>query len=131
MRDGARLENDRCVLRSAGGFRPNTARQRRRYAPALDKMKDYMIANGKRGLPPEKLGEVVQTALAVSNVPGAVPRALRQERLCVFGRTECVSRPASWAACCNARRNSSLFSWIEAIARPVATPNPTRAASDS
>jgi NAD(P)-dependent dehydrogenase (short-subunit alcohol dehydrogenase family) len=36
------------------------------YAPALDKVKDYMISNGKRGLPPEKLGEVVKTALTVS-----------------------------------------------------------------
>jgi NAD(P)-dependent dehydrogenase (short-subunit alcohol dehydrogenase family) len=36
------------------------------YAPALDKVKDHMISNGKRGLPPEKLGEVVKTALTVS-----------------------------------------------------------------
>jgi NAD(P)-dependent dehydrogenase (short-subunit alcohol dehydrogenase family) len=36
------------------------------YAPALDKVKDYMIANGRKGLPPEKLGEVVKTALTVS-----------------------------------------------------------------
>jgi NAD(P)-dependent dehydrogenase (short-subunit alcohol dehydrogenase family) len=36
------------------------------YAPALDKVKDHMISNGKRGLQPEKLGEVVKTALTVS-----------------------------------------------------------------
>ncbi|HEX2593146.1 MAG TPA: SDR family NAD(P)-dependent oxidoreductase [Rhizomicrobium sp.] len=36
------------------------------YATALDKVKDYMISNGKKGLTPEKLGEVVKTALTVS-----------------------------------------------------------------
>jgi hypothetical protein len=36
------------------------------YAPALDKVKDYMIANGRKGLPPEKLGEVVKSALTVA-----------------------------------------------------------------
>jgi NAD(P)-dependent dehydrogenase (short-subunit alcohol dehydrogenase family) len=33
------------------------------FAPALDKVRDYMIANGKKGFPPEKLGETVKTAL--------------------------------------------------------------------
>jgi NAD(P)-dependent dehydrogenase (short-subunit alcohol dehydrogenase family) len=36
------------------------------YAPALDRVKDYMISNGRRGMPPEKLGEAVKTALTVS-----------------------------------------------------------------
>jgi NAD(P)-dependent dehydrogenase (short-subunit alcohol dehydrogenase family) len=36
------------------------------YAPALDKVKDYMIANGRKGLPPEQLGEVVKSALTVA-----------------------------------------------------------------
>jgi NAD(P)-dependent dehydrogenase (short-subunit alcohol dehydrogenase family) len=35
------------------------------YASALGKVKDYMITNGRKGLPPEKIGEAVKTALAV------------------------------------------------------------------
>jgi NAD(P)-dependent dehydrogenase (short-subunit alcohol dehydrogenase family) len=35
------------------------------YMPALEKMKAFMISNGKKGLPPEKLGEAVKTALTV------------------------------------------------------------------
>jgi len=33
------------------------------YAPALAKVKDYMISNGRKGFPPEKIGEAVYTAL--------------------------------------------------------------------
>ncbi len=33
------------------------------YVESLNKVRDYMIANGKKGFPPEKLGEVVHTAL--------------------------------------------------------------------
>src|SRR5262249_37703350 len=33
------------------------------YAPALEKVKAYMIGNGRKGFSPEKLGEVVKTAL--------------------------------------------------------------------
>ncbi|HEY1711181.1 MAG TPA: SDR family NAD(P)-dependent oxidoreductase [Rhizomicrobium sp.] len=36
------------------------------YAPALNKVKDYMISNGKKGLAPEKLGEAVKTALTTA-----------------------------------------------------------------
>jgi len=36
------------------------------YVPALEKMKAFMISNGKKGLPPEKLGEAVKTALTAS-----------------------------------------------------------------
>jgi NAD(P)-dependent dehydrogenase (short-subunit alcohol dehydrogenase family) len=36
------------------------------YVPALEKMQAFMIANGKKGLAPEKLGEAVKTALTVS-----------------------------------------------------------------
>jgi len=36
------------------------------YASALNKVKKYMISQGKQGLPPEKLGEVVRTALTTS-----------------------------------------------------------------
>jgi NAD(P)-dependent dehydrogenase (short-subunit alcohol dehydrogenase family) len=36
------------------------------YAAALNKVKDYMISSGKKGLKPEKLGEVVKKALTVS-----------------------------------------------------------------
>jgi len=36
------------------------------YADSLNKVRDYMIANGKKGLPPEKLGEVVHTALTTA-----------------------------------------------------------------
>lgn len=35
------------------------------YAPALKKIKAFMVANGRKGLPPEAIGEVVQTALTV------------------------------------------------------------------
>ena len=37
------------------------------FAPALDRIKDYMIANGKKGFPPEKLGRAVWTALSTAN----------------------------------------------------------------
>ncbi len=37
------------------------------YAPALDKMKDFMIANGRKGLPAERIGETVRTALTTAN----------------------------------------------------------------
>ena len=33
------------------------------YAPALESMKRYMMAQGKAGLPPEAIGEAVKTAL--------------------------------------------------------------------
>ena len=36
------------------------------YAAALKKLKDRMVDHGKKGLPPEKLGEVVRMALTVS-----------------------------------------------------------------
>jgi short-subunit dehydrogenase len=36
------------------------------YVPALEKMQVFMVSNGKKGLPPEKLGEAVKTALTVS-----------------------------------------------------------------
>jgi NAD(P)-dependent dehydrogenase (short-subunit alcohol dehydrogenase family) len=36
------------------------------YAAALKKLKDRMVDHGKKGLPPEKLGEVVKMALTVS-----------------------------------------------------------------
>jgi short-subunit dehydrogenase len=36
------------------------------YAPVLAKLKELMIANGKKGLPPEKLGEAVKTMLTIS-----------------------------------------------------------------
>jgi NAD(P)-dependent dehydrogenase (short-subunit alcohol dehydrogenase family) len=35
------------------------------YAPALDRMKRAMISMGKQGLPPERIGEAVKTALTV------------------------------------------------------------------
>ena len=35
------------------------------YAPALEKVKKYMIAEGRKGLPPERLGQTVKTALTV------------------------------------------------------------------
>ena len=35
------------------------------YAPALDRFKRYMISNGKKGLPPEQIGEAVKIALTV------------------------------------------------------------------
>ncbi len=37
------------------------------YARALERLKFLMIANGKQGLPPERIGETVMTALTVSN----------------------------------------------------------------
>lgn len=37
------------------------------FAPALDRIKEYMIANGKKGFPPEKLGRVVWKALTTAN----------------------------------------------------------------
>jgi NAD(P)-dependent dehydrogenase (short-subunit alcohol dehydrogenase family) len=33
------------------------------YAPALDRLRAYMLSIGKSGLPPEKIGEAVHTAL--------------------------------------------------------------------
>jgi NAD(P)-dependent dehydrogenase (short-subunit alcohol dehydrogenase family) len=36
------------------------------YAPAFDWLKRYMISAGGKGLPPEKIGETVKTALTVS-----------------------------------------------------------------
>lgn len=36
------------------------------YVDSLGKVRDYMIANGKKGFPPEKLGEVVHTALTTA-----------------------------------------------------------------
>jgi NAD(P)-dependent dehydrogenase (short-subunit alcohol dehydrogenase family) len=36
------------------------------YAPALDKMKDFMIANGRKGLPAERIGEAVKIALTAA-----------------------------------------------------------------
>lgn len=35
------------------------------YAPALARLKAYMISNGNDGLPPERIGETVKTALTV------------------------------------------------------------------
>ena len=35
------------------------------YAPALARLKGYMIPNGNDGLPPERIGETVKTALTV------------------------------------------------------------------
>ena len=50
----------------------------------------------------------------------------------VFRFTEWIfSSPACCAACCNARRISSRFSWIEAITGPAGRPSPTSAASES
>ena len=37
------------------------------YAGALGLLKSFMISNGRKGLPPERLGDVVKTALTVSN----------------------------------------------------------------
>lgn len=39
------------------------------YAPALEKLKHFMVSRGRKGLPPEKLGGVVKTALTVAK-PG-------------------------------------------------------------
>lgn len=36
------------------------------YAAALNAVKDFMIENGRKGFPPEKLGEAVKTALTAS-----------------------------------------------------------------
>jgi NAD(P)-dependent dehydrogenase (short-subunit alcohol dehydrogenase family) len=36
------------------------------YAPALLKIKDFMVSNGKKGLPPESLGEAVKNALTTT-----------------------------------------------------------------
>jgi len=36
------------------------------YAPALARMRDFMVANGRKGLPPERLGEAVKAALTVA-----------------------------------------------------------------
>jgi len=36
------------------------------YAPALAKLKVHMIINGRRGLPPQRLGETVKTALTTA-----------------------------------------------------------------
>jgi NAD(P)-dependent dehydrogenase (short-subunit alcohol dehydrogenase family) len=35
------------------------------YASALEKVKQYMIAQGRKGLPPERLGQAVKTALTL------------------------------------------------------------------
>jgi len=37
------------------------------YAPALERLRTYMLSIGKSGLPPEKIGEVIHTALTVRN----------------------------------------------------------------
>jgi NAD(P)-dependent dehydrogenase (short-subunit alcohol dehydrogenase family) len=36
------------------------------YAPAIARLKGYMISNGEKGLPPERIGETVRTALTVA-----------------------------------------------------------------
>jgi NAD(P)-dependent dehydrogenase (short-subunit alcohol dehydrogenase family) len=36
------------------------------YAPAIARLKRYMISNGKEGLPPERIGETVRTALTIA-----------------------------------------------------------------
>jgi NAD(P)-dependent dehydrogenase (short-subunit alcohol dehydrogenase family) len=36
------------------------------YATPLDKIKSFMIANGRKGLPPERIGETVKTALTTA-----------------------------------------------------------------
>ncbi|MBL6854362.1 MAG: SDR family NAD(P)-dependent oxidoreductase [Alphaproteobacteria bacterium] len=36
------------------------------YAESLNKVRDYMIASGRKGFPPEKLGEAVHTALTTA-----------------------------------------------------------------
>jgi len=36
------------------------------YGPALAKLKVHMITNGRRGLPPEQVGETVKTALTAA-----------------------------------------------------------------
>lgn len=37
------------------------------YAPALERLRAYMLSIGKSGLPPEKIGEAIHTALTASN----------------------------------------------------------------
>ncbi len=37
------------------------------YADALGKLKAFMVANGRKGLPVERLGEMVTAALTLSN----------------------------------------------------------------
>lgn len=37
------------------------------YAPALERLRQYMLGIGKSGLPPEKIGEAIHTALTASN----------------------------------------------------------------
>ncbi|WP_165190528.1 SDR family NAD(P)-dependent oxidoreductase [Caulobacter soli] len=37
------------------------------YAPALDRLRAYMLSLGKSGLPPERIGEVVHTALTTAH----------------------------------------------------------------
>jgi NAD(P)-dependent dehydrogenase (short-subunit alcohol dehydrogenase family) len=36
------------------------------YAPAIERLKKFMISNGKSGLPPERIGELVRTVLTVA-----------------------------------------------------------------
>ncbi len=36
------------------------------YAPVLARMKDFLISNGRKGLPPERIGEAVKAALTVA-----------------------------------------------------------------
>ncbi len=43
-----------------------TQYQNTEFAPALDRVKDYMIENGKKGFPPEKLGRAVWKALSTA-----------------------------------------------------------------
>jgi NAD(P)-dependent dehydrogenase (short-subunit alcohol dehydrogenase family) len=37
-----------------------------RYAPALKTMRSFMLAIGRKGLPPERIGEAVRTALTIA-----------------------------------------------------------------
>jgi len=37
------------------------------YAPALERLRTYMLSIGKSGLPPEKIGEAIHTALTAAN----------------------------------------------------------------
>ncbi len=37
------------------------------YAPALERLRAYMLSIGKSGLPPEKIGEAIHTALTAAN----------------------------------------------------------------
>ena len=60
----------------------------------------------------------------------------RYRRIC--GDRACSPEPSASfqllfarAACCNSRRNSSRFSWTEAMTRPVGNPNPINVASDN